>query len=425
MAYIESFLLYIAVVLFMFVVLFGGAVFLYMLFGQLKLFFVKEDVTWEREKEFLYKLVKNRFFKFLILAYFATFTFFYINKAVDYFGVDRAYPKAKAYKIVADVVLFNYDFFIANRNLYYRPIGLKFIEPYQKIQNYLMQKGFQYIPKDDAERAIWTYEYFYSQYVRAMAAPIDFEKLSPNDLGYILRIGGHPTIYKPEAKEMLIEVEYLLDMLMNNPMKDKRYDKVERYTTTILFSEWWEKFSFLHYTLGVRTVDEEQSKEYTRIEYQWTDDKKYLARLKRLSHWLDVTKEKFDTLKQLQKESKRHKLLYPDLMGLRVKFMSNLTYADMLNGGAIVCSNGYLQQYLKYKIEFVKYAKTDRVYKKMNWHERWISEKLADHNLEDYLLNEFCDVDAKDLEIDGDILSYENGTINKTKKIIKGFKNGR
>ena len=399
MVYIEAFLLYVAVVLFMFVVLFGGAVFLYMLFGQLKLFFVKEDVTWEREKEFLYKLVKNRFFKFLILAYFATFTFFYINKAVDYFGVDRAYPKAKAYKIVADLILFDYDFFIANRNLYYRPIGLKFIKPYQKIQNYLMQKGFQYIPKDDAERAIWKYEYFYSQYVRAMAAPIDFEKLSPNDLGYILRIGGHPTIYKPTAKEMLIEVEYLLDMLMNNPMKDKRYDKVERYTTTILFSEWWQKFSFLHYTLGVRTVDEEQSKEYTRIEYQWTDDKKYLARLKRLSHWLDVTKEKFDTSKQLQKERKRHKLLYPDLMGLRVYFEMKLTYVDLLYK-TFTCKMDNLQDYMKKRKDFIDYYKISN-FKELSWKERTYAEGLVRYGQNGtivYVLHNFCKVDKNKLK---------------------------
>ena len=74
-----------------------------------------------------------------------------------------------------------------------------------------MKKGFEYIPKEDAERAIWKYELYYANYVRAMAAPIDFEKLTYDDLRYILNIGGHTTIYKPKAKEMLIEVEHLLE----------------------------------------------------------------------------------------------------------------------------------------------------------------------------------------------------------------------
>jgi hypothetical protein len=395
-----------------------------MLFGQFRLSYLHGDVTGELNKEYFYKLLKHKLFKFLVLAYFATFTFFYINQASDYFSEKRAYPQAKAYKIVADLVLFHYDFFISNRNLYYKPSGLKYINTYQKIQNYLMQKGFEYIPQDDAERVIWKYEYFYSQYIRAMAAPIDFKKLHKSDLGYILRIGGHPTIYKPQAKQMLIEAESLLDSLMNKPMKDKYYDEVNRYTTTILFSEWWDKFSFLHFTLGVRTVDEYSNMEQREVRASWTDDKEYLIRLNKLSNHLDITKEKIDNSKQLQKEMKKHKLLYPDLMGLKVKFMSNLTYADM-QYNEISCKNNMLQKYFFYKTEFVQYARTDRIYKKMNWHEKWISKKLSDHNLEDYLLNQFCDIDAKSLEVDGDIFSYEDGTTNKTKKIIEGFKNGR
>ncbi len=262
-----------------------------------------------------------------------------------------------------------------------------------------------------------------------MAAPIDFGKLHEDDLGYILRIGGHPTIYKPQAKQMLKEVEHLLDMLMNNPMKDKRYDIVERYTTTILFSEWWQKFSFLHYTLGVRTVKEYSNNKYIETMMQWTDNPKYLKRLSRLSRWLDISKEKIDNSKTLQQEMKRHKLLYPDLMGLRVKFISDLTYANMLNSGEISCENNYLKKYLLYKIEFVKYAKTNNVYKKLNWHERWVSESLADSNFEDYLLYSYCGIKKNNLEFADEIYldftSNFNDLPNKTKKILKGFKNGR
>ena len=248
-------------------------------------------------------------------------------------------------------------------------------------------------------------------------------------MGYILRIGGHPTIYKPQAKQMLIEVEYLLDMLMDSPMKDKRYDQVERYMTTILFSEWWQKFSFLHYTLGVRTAKEYSNNKHIETIMQWTDDPVYLKRLLRLSHWLDITKEKIDNSKTLQQEMKRHKLLYPDLMGLRVKLISNLAYANMLNGGQISCDNEYLQKYLIYKIEFVRYAKTNNVYKKLNWHERWMSEILADSNFEDYLLYSYCGIKKINLEfadeINLDFTSNFNVLPNKTKIILKGFENGR
>ncbi len=423
MPYLESFFYYIVVVLLMFVILFGGALFLYMSFGQFKIFFAKEEVTLDIEKNLLYSLVKNRIFKFFILAYFATFCFFYLNQATDYFSDERAYPQAKAYKIVADLVLFHYDFFIAHRNLYYRPIGLKLIEPYQDVQEYLMQKGFEFIPKDDAERAIWRYEYFYSQYIRAMAAPIDFDKLTPDDLGYILRIGGHPAIYKAEAKEMLIEVEGIIESLMNNSMKDKYYDEVNRYMTTILFSVWWEKFSFLHYTLGVRTVHEHLSKDYNIILTQWTEDKDYFIRLNKFSNWLDITKDKIDNSQTLHKMMKNHQLIYPELMGLRVTLMSAITYAEM-QYGELSCSNKMLQKYYIYKQEFLKYARNDIGYRRLSKQERLRASSLASSNLEDYILFKYCDVKAMNLELDSQVFIYSK-TFNKTKKIIAGFDNGR
>ena len=404
----------------------------YMLYSYFKLSYKSDtgDVTLGIYKKHLSDFFRHKAVRFVILSYFAAFVFFYIFKAVDYFSNDRAYPQAKAYKIVADLVLFDFDFFIANRNLYYKPSGVKYINTYHKIQSYLMKKGFEYIPKDDAERAIWKYEYYYSQYIRAMAAPIDFDKLHEDDLGYILRIGGHPTIYKPQAKQMLKEVEHLLDMLMNNPMKDKRYDMVERYTTNILFSEWWQKFSFLHYTLGVRTVDEESSKEYRETIEQWTDDPKYLKRLSMLSNWLDVTKEKIDSSKALQQEMRRHKLLYPDLMGLRVYFRARLAYADLLHK-PFSCELDSLQKYYKTRKEFINYATHNMSFKRFSWKERLIADNSVNGDpnaILEHVLYRQCNIEKANLTyshgfMEEKILTKEDWAIDK--KILKGFKNGR
>lgn len=428
MAYIESFFYYILVVVFMFIVIYGIIILVYMLLGQLKIFFSKEEITWEIEKNFLYKLIKNKFFKLTIVVYILAFVFFYISSSINYYGKDRAYPQAKAYKIVADLVLFHYDFFISHRNLYYRPIGLKLIEPYQKIQEYLMKKSFIHIPQDDAERAIWLYEYYCSQYIRAMAAPIDFEKLSPDDLGYILRIGGHTAIYKPQAREMLKEVESILDDLIDRPIKDKRYDEVERYMTTILFTQWWNKFGYLHYTLGVRTVLETVSKKYNETTTEWTDDLEYLNKLEKISSYLDIIKERIDNSEVLQKMMKKYKLIYPDLMGLRVNLVSNLTYADMQYND-ISCENTMLKKYLVLKTEFLEYANTSHHYLQLKGKERWLHRHLVNSGIYDYVLFKYCSIEKKDLEFERDILirwdMSSNQIARKTKKIIEGFKNGR
>ncbi len=429
LAYIESFLLYVGIVLAVFAFLFLTFLLIYMVLSFLVLMYKYNDVTYPIYKRHLSYVLKHKVTKFVIFSYFATFIFLYIFKATDYFSEDRAYPQAKAYKIVSDLVLFDFDFFIANRNLYFRPIGLKFIKPYQEIQAYLMKKGFQYIPNDDAERAIWRYEYFFSQYIRARAAPIDFDKLHKDDLGYILRIGGHPTIYKPQAKQMLIEVEQLLDMLMDAPMKDKRYDQVERYLTTILFSQWWEQFSFLHYTLGVRTPHEESSKKYRDRLMQWTDDPHYLKRLSKLSAWLDKTKEKIDNSKALRQEMKKHKLLYPELMALRVFVRAQLAYVDLLYK-PFSCELKSLQKYYKTRKEFIDYAKDNNDFKRFNWKERVHFEKIVMLRRNDFIqfiLFKYCNIEKKQLEYKNNIkdLNIEDIFLSKSKKILKGVKNGR
>jgi hypothetical protein len=166
MAYIEAFLLYITAVVFMFIVLFGGVVFLYMLFGQLKLFFSIEDVTFQREKEFLYKLIKNRFFKLTILVYFIAFGVFYVKESMTYYGKDRAYPQAKSYAIVGDFVYFWHSVGVnirmkADFEKYYRLVNYHntLDNKIQKVQSFILDKMYQYIPQEDGEREFWFYKY--------------------------------------------------------------------------------------------------------------------------------------------------------------------------------------------------------------------------------------------------------------------------
>ena len=114
---------------------------------------------------------------------------FYIIQSFNYYGKNRAYPEAKAYKIVSDISVFFSETFVASRNLYFKPQGLKFIEPYEEWQTYLLNKAFKYIPQNDGERAIWKYEYLYANYIRARTAPIDFEKLDEVNLKALINIG--------------------------------------------------------------------------------------------------------------------------------------------------------------------------------------------------------------------------------------------
>jgi hypothetical protein len=128
----------------------------------------------------------------------------------------------------------------------------------------------------------------------------------------------------------------------------------------------------------------------------------------------------------LQNELKKHNLIYPDLLGLRIALMDDLVFVDLLHNGSS-CKNESLKRYLKYKNDFLEYVNTYPAYKKLNWKERYVTDNLADSHLSDYLLFTFCGIKKETLEFKGSIdLNFD---LNKTsyderiKNIIKGFEN--
>ena len=166
MAYLEAFIYYIAVVLFIYLITFGVVVLFYMFYGYFKLTYVHVDVTKEIYKEYLYKLIKNKFYKILTVLYITIFAVFYVNSLTNYIGKERAYPQAKSYAVVGDFVYFWHSVGI-NMSL---KTGFqkyaRFINPeglldtgVQNFQSFLLSRMYKYIPKDDGEREFWYYKY--------------------------------------------------------------------------------------------------------------------------------------------------------------------------------------------------------------------------------------------------------------------------
>jgi len=429
MPYLESFIYYIAVVGTVFIVLYLTIVVTLFLLGQIKLFFSIGDhgnFNFQDQKSLFLSIVKHKFLKLFIIFYVASFSFFYVNKAFEYYGEDRAYPKAKSYKIVADVVAFNYGFFISSRNLYFRPSGLQFIEAYQKIQKHLMQKGFQYIPQEDAERAIWKYEYYYADYVKARTAPIDFEALDEDNLKWIVMVGNHPTKYKLSAQKMLYEIDELVDALMKSNIKDKTYSEINRYAVFINLITWWEHMDFLYHSLGGETVDKYYENTQSKLEL-WTKNQKYLQRTEEVINWLNRSKEHIDGHKKAQSFFTSRKYLYPDMMALRVGLQSKLTYADLLYT-RFSCNMKMLQNYFKVRKEFVYFAKTNMAFQQLSLKEHRHSKALVDYEknfLLVYILSHYCEIPKKKL-IYKENIEYEwdlKETLSTTKKILKRIEN--
>lgn len=429
MVYIEAFFYYLFVVISVFVLFYLLLFFLLLLVKGVK---KRDKLNVFEIGDFFGSVIKHKLLKIFTLFYLTAFSVFYFIQLSTYLGSERAYPKAKMYKIVADVSMFYFDFFIANRDLYFKPSGLKYIQAYEQWQNHLMQKAFVYIPKDDTERAIWRYEYYYANYVRAMTAPIDFESLSKVTLNTLLKVGGHPTKYKPIAKEMIQEVGSLLDSLMEKPMQDKYYDEVNRYATIIMLGTWLEHYKFLNYSLGTEYPNGWQ--EFLNISQDWTDDESYILRVQKLVDFLDITKEHIAKSKQLQSFLKEHKYIYPDLMALRVGLMSYLVFKDFMTK-ELSCDMKNLQRYYQNRKDFIEYEVQHDSYRKLDWRERKIQKSLVSNRIgggiAEYFLTIKCSVEPKSLIYK----SFENKiksewevnerTLSKTKQIIQRIENER
>jgi len=96
--------------------------------------------------------------------FFAGHFLFFLVSYFTYVNDDTKYHKAKAYYAVGAVPhLYSVALGHVNTPLY--PPLLVFNAPITKIKEILFEKSVEYIPKDDRERELWEYEWFYYPYV--------------------------------------------------------------------------------------------------------------------------------------------------------------------------------------------------------------------------------------------------------------------
>jgi len=118
-----------------------------------------EDLFLTQQKYKNRSLLKMGFGLFFIvhLLFFLVSYFTYVND-------DTKYHKAKAYYAVG-AIPHVYSVVLGHITTPLHPAFLGLNLPITKIKEILFEKGVEYIPKDDAERELWEYEWFYYPYV--------------------------------------------------------------------------------------------------------------------------------------------------------------------------------------------------------------------------------------------------------------------
>lgn len=227
MAYIESFFYYWllviigGVIIYAFLLLVGGII-----RGILKL---KKS----KNLKLLSFLSINKSLKIFVILYLMSFAFFYIDKANEYLWKDRAYKEAKSYAIAGD-----YIFLWKILLLQFTYPDNQIIKPLQVIHKSILEKMYKYIPEADGERDIWRYKYDLFDYARTMYAP-----LSDYSIKEKIKFTNPAASFSPRLIPILDSMYIEMDNLNKKPIKDKEFDRFDRYFASISVAPYFYEYA--------------------------------------------------------------------------------------------------------------------------------------------------------------------------------------
>ena len=239
MAYIESFFYY------WLLVLIGGIIiyaFLFVIGGMIRGILHLRHSTNEKLLSFL-SIKKS--LKIFVPLYIFSFGFFYIDKASDYLWGDRAYKEAKAYAIAGE-----YVFFLKAGLLQFVYPNNLLLQPLNKAESFVLTKIDEHIPPTDAERQIWKYKFHLIDYAGTMFAPITDESEARE-----LDFTNPAASMKPELLKTLDEMYVAMDTLSKAPMKDKEFDRIDRYLVIASMAPYYKEYILYSAELNSDTND--------------------------------------------------------------------------------------------------------------------------------------------------------------------------
>ena len=233
MAYIESFFYYILIILAP-IPIFG--IFIFIIIVVINFF---------RGKSLSGNVIK-KIVKWFSIGYLAFSLSFFVFKSAEYYGTDRAYPQAKSYVVVADLVSFWHVVLLGTKiDTASGPFATKYarlIYPYspwdnkiQALQSHLLEKMYQYIPPEDGERDLLHYRYKL-HYIATMnykfMRRVDYEVHGDD------KVSSGLGKYIPKQTEVHDEMLRVTHSLNTKPMKDRVFDKVDRYSSIFRMSDY-------------------------------------------------------------------------------------------------------------------------------------------------------------------------------------------
>ncbi|WP_421716863.1 hypothetical protein [Arcobacter arenosus] len=336
MAYIESFLLFLLVVIITFLVLVTPIVIIGWILSYVEFFnkrkffqflFLKKSKLIKDQTEPYFnisKIVKSNAIVFFTIVYITTVSVFYVKQSFNYYGKDRAYPQAKAYAIVGNSVFFIHSFLFSfsRINIHENNLDNKLMA----FQDFILNRMYQYIPKDDAEREYWKYKFKYQSIITQRYVPVSKEDRESKYRFFRTEMGIAE--YSPRLYPLMDEIQQISKALFYGNMKDIELNQGKRYLP-IAHISYYLANNFINYT----TLKRPEGDPYTVKGKLMFQDKTLYAKYLEYTNLLVALQEKIDTnsavKKVFEKNPMHQAFLFASLLDgfdtiLRYKVFSNI-----------------------------------------------------------------------------------------------------
>lgn len=363
MPYIESFLIYLLIIISIFLIIIIPIIFIvwYMshfeFFNRRKIFqfiFLKkfkfkknQEVKKEEFSKLLKVILKSNAIVFATIIYFSMSGYFFAKQSYIYYGKDRVYPQAKAYAIVGNTVYLIHSFLFSfpKINIHENDLDKKLMQ----VQDFILNSMYEYIPKSDAERDYWKYKFKYQSIVTQRYAPVPLKDRNSPDR--FMTTEMETAEYSPFLLTMMDEMHRISKSLFNTDMKDKEFKKGIAYLPIAHMSYYLTK-KFNHYS-----TLEGMGKSYIKKNRLMYKNKALYARYVRYINLLILLQQKTDTniavKKVFEKAPVNQAFLFTSLIE---GFDTIMIYNTIHN--IYPCTSKELKEYLRYHRKFYNWIES-------------------------------------------------------------------
>jgi len=333
---------------------------------------------------------KNR--SFLSMGFGLFFVVHLLIFLVSYFTYvndDTKYHKAKAYYAVGAIPHI-YSVVLGHIKTPLYPALLGFNLPITKIKEILFEKGVEYIPKDDAERELWEYDWFYYPYVLNLYSM--WGEYVPLDV-----FGGDFYAKEKDYNYFKIRLENLFKIMEALQTKNIADDSLNfRYQ---LRFGYMARYYFMNekYLAPYNEVDERGISKFPNF---LKTDKKLLYRRNMIEKWLFDTKQSLENMEGFEiylNENLKSRLFAKSMLDstlllyLQANMMSDIYTNDFS------CQSERVLKYIDLKKEFLDSSALTKL-KKLGYISKWYSTysstiRIMQSEFFRQLLNKECHID--------------------------------